>query len=239
MLADQVHVHYKEGAMTGFLVVRSLEGQLLADGEMSQLVDENRVSSHLVFRFKDGSVYDDSAVFSQRDSFRLLTDHLIERGPSFKQPMETSLDSSTGQVTIRYAENGKEKTRKDRLGLPPDIANGLLFTLLKDIQPSAPQTVVSYVAFTPKPRIVQLVIVPKENVPVSHGTIKLKALHYLIKVKIGGIAGAIAPIIGKQPPDMQQWIVQGEAPAFVKFQGPLAYGGPQWQVELATPATFP
>jgi hypothetical protein len=40
-------------------------------------------SSRVFFRFKDGSMYDDTAIFSQRGSFRLLSDHLVEKGPSF------------------------------------------------------------------------------------------------------------------------------------------------------------
>ena len=64
-------------------------------------------------------------------------------------------------------------------------------------------------------------------------------MRYLVKVKIGGIAGLLAPLLGKQPADMQIWVLGGEAPAFVKFEGPLYNGGPIWRVELAAPAGFP
>ncbi len=49
--------------------------------------------------------------------------------------------------------------------------------------------------------------------------------------KIGGIEGKI----GKQPPDIHVWVLGGEAPAFVKMEGPLFYGGPIWRIELASP----
>jgi hypothetical protein len=61
------------------------------------------------------------------------------------------------------------------------------------------------------------------------------AIHYVIKVEIGGIAGLIAPLLGKQPPDIHVWILGGEAPAFVKMEGPLFYGGAIWRIELASP----
>ena len=64
-------------------------------------------------------------------------------------------------------------------------------------------------------------------------------MHYVVKVKIGGVAGLLAPILGKQPPDMQVWVLSGEAPAFVKLEGPLYNGGPIWRVQLAAPATIP
>src|SRR4051794_22147424 len=152
---EQVPVRHMEGLMHGFLALRSLDGKRLADGEMTQIAEGDRVTSRLIFRFKDGSLYDDTTIFSQRGTFRVLNDHLVQRGPSFKQPMETSIDASSGQVTVRYKDkDGEEKSLKERQNLPPDIANGLLFTLVKHIHPNVPQTTVSLVATTPKPRVV-------------------------------------------------------------------------------------
>src|SRR6266508_1369349 len=120
--ADQVPVRHMEGLMHGFLALRTLDGERLADGEMSQVAEGDRVTSRLIFRFKDGSVYDDTTIFSQRGAFRVLNDHLVQRGPSFKQPMETSIDASSGQVTVRYRDqNGGTKILKERHDLPPDI----------------------------------------------------------------------------------------------------------------------
>jgi hypothetical protein len=197
------------------------------------------VTSRLIFRFKDGSVYDDTTIFSQRGAFRVLSDHLVQRGPSFKQPMDTSIDASSGQVTVRYKDqDGGEKILKERRELPPDIANGLLFTLVKHIQPNVPQTTVSMVATTPKPRLVKLEILPEGEKAINSGNTKHETVRYVVKVKIGGVAGLVAPLLGKQPPDTHVWVLTGNAPAFVKFEGPIYAGGPIWRIELATPAGF-
>jgi hypothetical protein len=45
----------------------------------------------------------------------------------------------------------------------------------------------------------------------------------------------VAPLIGKQPPDSHVWILEGEAPAFVKSEQPLYNGGPVWRIELVSP----
>jgi len=238
--AEQVSVRHAEGLLHGFLALRTLEGKRLADGELTQVADGERVTSRLIFHFKDGSLYQESAVFTQRGKFRLWSDHVILKGPSFPHPMETSIDASTGRVLVRYwDDDGKEQTINERLGLPADVANGLLFTLVRHIQPSVPQTTVSEVAMTPQPRLVELVIVPQGEEPISSGSTKYKAMRYLVKVKIGGIAGLLARLLGKQPADMQIWVLGGEAPAFVKFEGALYNGGPIWRVELAAPAGFP
>lgn len=99
LIAEQVRVRHMEGLMHGFLALRALDGKRLADGEMTQIAEGDRI-----FRFKDGSVYDDTTIFSQRGAFRLLSDHLVQRGPSFKQPMETSVKASSGQVTVRFKD---------------------------------------------------------------------------------------------------------------------------------------
>src|SRR5205823_2134752 len=171
--------------------------------------------------------------------FRVLNDHLVERGPSFKQPMETSIDASSGQVTVRYKDHkGEEKTLKERQNLPPDIANGLLFTLVKHIQPNVPHTTVSMVATTPKPRIVKLEILPEGEKAISSGNTKHETARYVVKVKIGGVAGLVAPLLGKQPPDSHVWVLTANAPASVKMKGQLYADGPWCRIELATPPGF-
>ena len=233
LLADTVPVRHTEGLVHGFLVLRTLEGKAIADGQMMQDAQGDRVTNHLLFRFKDGSIYEDTTIFSQRGTFRLLSDHLIQKGPSFKQPVDTLIDASTGQVKVRYTENdGKEKVIAERLELPPDVANGLLFTLVKNIKPSAPQTTVSMVATTPKPRLIKLAILPLGEEPFTIGSFRHKAMHYVMKVEIGGVTGFLARLMGKQPPDTHVWVLGGEAPAFVKLEGPLYAGGPIWRIQL-------
>src|SRR5205807_10562716 len=110
LFAEMIPVRHTEGLVHGFLLVLTFEGKALADGQMTQDARGNRVTNHLIFRFKDGSIYEDTTKFSQRGTFRLLSDHLILRGPSFKQPVDTSIDTSTGQVRVRYTDaKGKEK----------------------------------------------------------------------------------------------------------------------------------
>ena len=151
----------------------------------------------------------------------------------------TVIDAISGQVTVRYTDDGKEKVLSERLELPPDVANGILFTLLKNVQRSVPRTMVSYVAATPKPRLVSLEIIPQGQKPFSIGSYSHKAIHYVVKVKIGGVAGLVAHLVGKQPPDTQAWVLADDAPAFVRSDGPLYGDGPIWRMELAIPAVWP
>jgi hypothetical protein len=236
ILAAPIAVRHTEGLVHGFLTLRTQAGELLADGDLIQVAHGDRVTSRLVFHFKDGSVHDETAVFSQRSNFRLLNNHLIQKGPAFQHPMEVTIDALTGQVTVHTTDDdGKEKVMTEHLRLPPDVSNGLVLTLMKNIPSDVKETKVSMVAASPKPRLVKLAITPQGEEPFSFGGSSRKAEHYVVKVEIGGAAGVIAPLLGKQPPEVHVWILGGTAPAFVKSEGPLYYGGPIWRIELTSP----
>jgi hypothetical protein len=63
------------------------------------------------------------------------------------------------------------------------------------------------VATTPKPRVVKLEILPEGEKAIASGNTKHKTVRYVVKVKIGGVAGLVAPLLGKQPPDMHMWVL--------------------------------
>ena len=243
-MAEPVAVRHSEGLIHGFLVLRTQAGETIAGGDLLQLAHGDRVTSRLIFHFKDGSVHDETAVFSQRRSCRLLNYHLIQKGPAFPHPLDVLIDGATGQVMVHTVgedggdeggDVGKEKVLTERLTLPADVANGLVTTLLKNFQPGSAPTKVSMVAATPKPRLVKLAITAHGEEPFLIGGSSRMAMHYVVHVEIGGAAGLVAPLVGKQPPDTHIWVVGGEAPAFVKSEGPLFLGGPIWRIELATP----
>lgn len=236
LAADQVAVRFPEGLTHGFLVVHDLSGKFLAEGDLTEVVQNDRVDWEMILRFKDGSRHEEKAVFSQRGKFRLLSYHLVQKGTSFKQPVEVDLNPVTGRVAVHWNEDGKEKSLDERLKLQPDVSNGIVPTLLKNIRPETPETTLSMVATTPKPQVVKLVVTPQGEDLFNTAGLARKAIHYVVKIKIAGIKGVIAPLVGKEPPDIHIWILGGIAPAFVKSEGPLFYGGPVWRIELTDAA---
>jgi hypothetical protein len=233
--SELVHVRHRQGDSHGFLVLRSLEGELLASGDLIQTVKGDEVSSELVFRFKDGSVDDEITVFSQKDVFRLVSDHHIQKGPSFPHPVDMYLDARTGQAIIKSTEDGKEKTSTEHVDVPEDAANGLLLTLLTNISGATSALRVSLVTTSSKPRVVKLAISPQDQRRFRVGQSVRKATDYEVKTEIGGVAGMVAPLTGKQPPDTHVLIFGGRAPTFLQFEGVLYQGGPIWRIDLATP----
>jgi hypothetical protein len=236
-LSAQVKVRYTEGLVHGFLTLKTLDGSQLAEGDLIQSAQGIRVTSRLVFHFKDGSLHDETAIFSQRQSFRLLSDHLVQKGPAFPHPLDMTIDAVKGQVTVRHTDDdGKEKVDTERLDQTAGLVNGLILTLLKNANPQAPPTNLPFVASTPKPRVIKLAISNAGEDPFSTAGAGHKATHYVVKVELGGVTGLVAPLVGKQPPDSHVWILGGPAPAFVKSEQPFYNGGPLWRIELVSPA---
>ncbi len=234
--ADNIPVRFAEGIARGFLIVTDVNGHRIGQGDDEQVLHGNEIHNHLNIRFKDGSLYDETTIFSQQKAFRLISDHLIEKGPSFKTPMDALIEASSGQIEIRYTDaHGKEKTLRKTMKLPPDIANGMLFVLVKDIDPRASKTWVSYLALGPHPRLVKLLFTPKGKNPFLTGSVRRDAMHYIMHVEVGGIAGVVAPLVGKQPHDTDVWVIGGEAPTYAASEGPLYGEGPVWRISLVSP----
>src|SRR5215469_4171016 len=106
LAAEPVPVRHLEGVTFGFLVLRNVRGEILAHGELKQVVkpDDPVVMADLQFHFKDGSFYREITKFTQRRTFRLVSDEVLEKGPSFKHDSETWVDAETGKVTVRMLE---------------------------------------------------------------------------------------------------------------------------------------
>jgi len=233
---SSVPVRYKEGVTHGFLVLSTVNGERIAVGDLIQVAHGNQVTSRLVYHFNDGSLHDETTIFSQRRNFALITYHLIQKGPTFPHPSEVWVDTAKAQVTVHYTDDkGNEKSESEHMKLPSDLANGLVLTILKNLAPEGALPQLSMVVATPKPRIVKLSLHFQGKDPLSLASSRREALHYVIKVEIGGVTGLLAPLLGKQPPDAQVWILGGEAPTFVKSETLSFLGGPVWRTELVAP----
>jgi hypothetical protein len=234
--AQPVPVRHVEGTLHGFLALRGQDGRVVAAGELSQVVRGGTVTARLVFHFRDGSVDDETTVFTERGTFRLASDHHIQQGPSFPKPMDLTIDVLHGRVTSRSADkDGKAEVKSETMRLPADLVNGMVSIIAKNIRPETPETKVSMVVLTPKPRVVTLAFSPRGEDSFSLLGQPHKGLHYTIKIELGGVAGMVAPLIGKAPPEIQLWVLGGDAPTFLRSVGPLFQDGPVWTMELASP----
>ncbi len=121
-----------------------------------------------------------------------------------------------------------------RLELPPDVYNGMILPVVKDLPSGASETI-HYVAFTPAPRLIQLEVKPAGEQKVLVGELAKTAVHYVLKPQLGMWLTLFATLLGRVPPDEHVWIISDEVPAFVRFEGPIYPTGPVWRIELTSP----
>ena len=228
--AAPVAVRVPESASHGFLVLRGANGDVLAHGEFVQAPKGQRIESRLTFRFKDGSLWDETVTFTQQRVFRLMTYHHVQRGPSFSGATDVTFDRDTG----RYQTKVDDKTDDGKIELPEDLHNGITGTILKNLAPGA-SAAGHMLAFTPKPYRLDTTLRAEGEDRFFAGDVARTATRYLLKMELRGLTGVVASIIGKDPPQVRYWISNGAARGFVKFEGPMFLNGPRWHVELTGP----
>ena len=236
LAAAPVPVRFAEGSLHGFLTLSTPAGVLIASGDLLQTVRDGDIRSRLVFHFKDGSVHDETVVYSQRNVFTLQSYHLVQRGPAFLEDTEISLERASGKyrVKTRARKDGREKVLDGKLDLPLDVYNGMVPTVVKNLSIGAGETV-HMVAFTPAPKLIKLELAPAGDYKILVGGSEKAATRYVLKPILGIWLKLFASLLGRMPPDNHAWIVTADVPAFVKFEGPLSMNGPAWRIELTSP----
>jgi hypothetical protein len=232
---QEVKVRVRDGSARGFLVLRSETGATLASGEFSQVPQGDRIRGRLVFHFKDGSLYDETTVYSQNSTFRLISNRLVETGRAFPEPCEMTIDAHSQTVSMRALSKQGEDAKTEHMDIPTDLSNGLLFNLIKNLQSNASEVKVSYLAPSSKPRMVKLAITMEKEGQFTVAARRIKAAVWDIKAELGGLTGIVAPMIGKQPPDTHVWVAENGVPTVVRVDTALYAGGPVWSIQLASP----
>jgi hypothetical protein len=230
-----IPVRYSEGTVHGFLELRTVADSLIAHGDLLQVPGDSGIESRLVFQFADSSVFKETVTFTQHGVFTMQTYHLVQSGHAFAEDLDVAL-SRSGQyvVTTKAHKDGHENRYTGKLDLPPDVYNGMIITIAKNLSSRASATV-HVVAFTPKPLIIPLELAPSGSQPVQLGRHTETAIRFTLKPKLGVLLRIGAALKGQSPPDSHVWIVTEDVPAFVRFEGPL-YSGPVWRINLTSPS---
>jgi hypothetical protein len=226
-----VEVRFAESTTHGFLVLRNERGNTLAHGELVQAPRGTRVENRMTFRFKDGSFWEETLSFTQYKVFRLMAYRLVQRGPAFPETTDVSFDRDTGRYRAKI---GDDDATEGHVELPEDLVNGMASTLMKNL-PAGTTATGHNIVFTPKPQILETELRPEGEDRYFVGDAASTATRYLLKMEPRGVAKVVAPILGKEPPEVRFWISNGTARTFVKSEGPVFLKGPSWRIELGSP----
>jgi hypothetical protein len=234
--AAPVAVRFAEGVTHGFLLLRSVDGGLIASGDLLQIGRGARVESRMVFRFHDGSLFDETVVFTQQRVFAMQSYHLVQRGPAFAEDTEISLQRASGKYSVetKSHKDGRSEAIAGTLELPLDVYNGMVTTVVKNLLKGASANV-HLVAFTPKPLLIELELQPVGEHKMLVGDLSKTATEYVFTPHPGPWLELFAKLLGRMPSAYHVWIVTEGAPAFARFEGPLNPTGAVWRIELTSP----
>ena len=233
-MADPIAVKHMEGEVHAFLTIRDDDGKLLGYADELNVRSGNAWRSRLTIHFLDGSLSEETAVYTQGRTFHLLTDHLVQKGPSFPKPADLTIDTAKGQVTWQEETKGRQQRNTDTLQMPADLANGIMPMLLQNMPATGNEIKVGYIVLAPKPRLVKFAIHPDGQAEFKVGAAR-PANHYRVHIEIGGVEGLVAPVLGKEPPDYDVWVSAGDAPTFLMLRGIQFIDGPMWTLQLTSP----
>jgi hypothetical protein len=242
LAAAPVSVRFAQGVTHGFLLVRSLTGDIVGHGEITQMVSaDDLLESRLVFRFKDGSLHDEEVSFSQKRVFTLLGYHLVQRGPSFPEQLEVSFDRPSAHYTVRSQKGTKEKenVQSGQFDLPKDVYNGMLIMVAQNL-PKGTDATVSVLAFMPEPQVVPVQLHAMEEHSIHVGDHSSKATHFTFTPQLGLLKEWLGKVTGKLPAEFHYdcWNMVDGIPSFVEYEGPLQLLGPIWRIELVSPRRY-
>ena len=224
-----------QGSAHGFVDLQTQDGKRIAVGDLVQRAHGNIVTSRLTLHFFDGSLDDETTEYSQRGVFHFLKDHHVQHGPSFPTPTDVTVDAVRNLVAATDADG---QAKQSPIKMPADVYNGMASTMLMNLSAATREIRISTVIAAPKPRIIHLAMSRSGEVPFTLGGLARSAVDFRVHVELGGVAGAVAPIIGKAPADYHVLIFGGDDPAFIREEGPLYEGGPIWRLQQIS-AAFP
>ena len=233
VFAAPIPVRFAEGFAHGYLALRDENGDRLADGELIQKSHGHVVDSRLVFRFKDGSLYDERVSFTQKQVFTLQSYKLVQRGPSFPNTLDISLDRKSSEYRVLTSQDGAPEQKLTGTARPAgrrrerhDRHDAAKLT------PGRGETV-HFLAFTPEPKVLDLKLVPTERTTIRIGDLSKPMTRYVVEPKLDSLTMWFGKLSGKLPEKFHYhfWLVTDEVPTFGGFEGPLYLVGPNWRIE--------
>src|SRR5256885_14750755 len=106
-----VPLRWPEGTLRGFPVVRDASGQQIAEGTLTQWIEDGKLHVTGTYAFKDGRVVEEQTVLSQHPELAQLRWSWEERKGTEVQ-RSYSIDFTTGQPVVH---NRGEDDRDDQL----------------------------------------------------------------------------------------------------------------------------
>src|ERR1700686_380468 len=216
--ARGVELRYPQADLHGFPSMSDESGKLIADGELTQKRKGDRLLVRAVWKFKDGRVAVEDDVLRTRPELWQESFRWVERRGK-EEVRSAQVDFRTGKATFSRREDGKIKNWEENLELP----RGKAFTgysaalaasqLRGALSTREARRSLTFVAFTPEPRTVELEIAREPGTHVRAAGRELSADLYTLHPKIPFPLSIVA-----NAPDARLWFTHTSPPALLRAE---------------------
>jgi hypothetical protein len=217
-----VPLHWPEGTLRGFPVVRDEAGKQIATGTLTQWIEDGNLHVSAQYDFNDGRVVEEKTVFAQRPELSQLRWSWEERQGADVQ-RSYSVDFTTGHAVAHKRGEEAREAHLDDARKPGRAFAGVGFmyavkNLTEDLDKGA-KVELTAVAFTPGPRTVTVTVQRDLERNLTMGGRTLPAERFVIHPEIP--FAFIAKLFVKAP-DQYLWFYRPSPPAFLRADIPLA-----------------
>jgi hypothetical protein len=216
--AGAVQLRYPQADLHGFPSMQNEAGELIADGELTQRKQGARLIVHATWRFRDGRVVVEDAVFALRPELAQQSFRWVERrGETELRRFE--VDFRSRKAHAQKLEGKERKRWDDTLDLQPGKAfagygTALAVSQLRDSLAAKDAVAeLTFIAFTPEPRTVTLEVSRRQGERVRVAGRELGADLYTLHPRIP------FPIsIFVHAKDARLWFTHGAPPALLRAE---------------------
>jgi hypothetical protein len=220
--AHAVPLRWPEGTLRGFPVVRDASGRQIANGTLTQWIEDEKLHVTATYDFEDGRVVEEQTVLQQHPELAQLRWSWEERkGKEVERSY--SIDFTTGHAVVhKRGEEDRDDHLDDARKLGRAFAGvGFMYAvknLAADLEKGG-EIELTAVAFTPKPRTVTVSVRRDLEGSLAMGGRTLPAERFVVHPEIP--LAFIAKLFVKAP-DQYLWFYRPSPPAFLRADIPLA-----------------
>lgn len=216
--AFTVELRYPQADLHGFPSMSDEKGSVIADGELTQRQDGDRLLVHARWRFKDGLVAEEDDVLLMRPELSQESFRWVERRGT-DEVRRAEVDFRTGKASFSRIEDGKVKKWDEKLDLPRGKAFtgysvALAASQLRDaLANKDARRSLTFVAFTPKPRTIELEIARSPGARIRAAGRELAADRFTLHPKIPFPLSIVA-----HAPDAYLWFTRASPPGLLRAE---------------------
>jgi hypothetical protein len=218
--AEALELRWPEGSLRGFPTITDLNGRTLAEGRHAQWEEQGLLHVKASYDFLDGRDIEETAAFRQGEALTQERWAWEERrGGELLRAFSVDFQSGEATAFKRDGEKVKRWTKRLPIDRPRAFAGTGFVLAVRNLAhrlAEGEEVVLQAIAFTPKPRVVDVGVRQEGQGPLKTAGRSLPAMHVSLRPKLPWVVDLFI-----QAPGTDMWLFAPPPPAFLRAQGPL------------------